>query len=171
VTIAEGLRHSNVTIDADGTIIPCADIKRGETHPIILAVFHDHGTTAYIASTIKSRHALVQAADALSLEDGLRLDAALSKVTEDVLERGEARSDAVLTSTVGGKPDIKVTVLGNPFNNTSLRLYFHTGMHKGTRVVYQDARTRTKGASGVEKTFRQEGGYTPPKNWGEKKRG
>jgi hypothetical protein len=164
-------RHSNITIDADATVVPCANSRRNEKYPVTLARALDHGTTAYVASTIKSRHSLVQAASALSLEDGRRLDTALLKITADVVEHGEARSDAVLTSTVEGKPDIQVAVLGNPFNDTSLRLYFHTGTYKGTTVVYQHARTRTKDAGGVERTFRQEAGYTPPKNWGENKRG
>jgi hypothetical protein len=167
----EGLRRSNVVIEADATVVPCANPKKNETHPITLAVFHDHGANVYIASTIKSRHALVQAARSLSLNDSQRLNAALIKITEDVVGYGEARSDAVLTSTAIGKPNIQVAVLGNPFNDTSLRLYFHTGTYEGATVVYQDARTRTKDAGGVERTFRQDAGYTPPKNWGEKKRG
>jgi hypothetical protein len=167
----ETLKRTNVTIEAGATVVPCANPRNRETYPVTLAVFHDHGTAAYIASTIKSRHSLVQAAKALSLEDSQRLNTALTKITEDVLAHGEARSDAVLTSTVDGKPYIQIAVLGNPFNDTSLRLYFHTGVYEGATVVYQDARTRTKDAGGVERTFRQEAGYTPPKNWGEKKRG
>jgi hypothetical protein len=167
MTRAEG----NILIAADAAVVPCANSRRNEIHPVTLATALDHGTTIYVASTIKSRHSLVQAASNLSLEDGQRLDSAWLKITADVLTHGEARSDAVLTSTVEGKPDIQVVVLGNPFNDTSLRLYFHTGIYKGATVVYQDARTRTKDAGGVERTFRQEAGYTPPKNWGEKKRG
>jgi hypothetical protein len=164
------LKHPNITIDADATVVPCADSK-GETHRVTLATFPDHGTTVYVASTIGSRHSLVQAAAALSLADSLRLDTALIKITGDVLRDGEARSDAVLTTRTKEKPDIQVAVLGNPYNETSLRLYFHIGVYEGAVVVYQDARARTKDAGGVEKTFRQEAGYTPPKNWGEKKRG
>ncbi|MCL5435368.1 MAG: hypothetical protein M1405_03195 [Patescibacteria group bacterium] len=166
--IQRGERHPAVSIHAGTTIVPCA--QRAETLPVTLAPFKDHSRLAFVASTIRSRSALQDAASSLSLEDSQRLNVAMGRVMEGFLDTGILKSDAVFKSTQDGKPDIHVIILGNPYQDSSLRLYFHKGEHNGVPVLFQDARTTKKSAERVERAFRQEAGYQPPRDWDIKRR-
>lgn len=169
-------RHPNVVLAADRTIVPCA--KGTETVPVVLAVFPDHGRPAFVGSTIKSRQEFIQAASALTEGESLRLDGALIRILEQVLDEGIVRSSGVFKSDREGKPDLHVASVGDTFSGSSLRLYFHIGQHevidrRGKRinatVLFQDARVRKSGAWEVEKPFMREGGYVPPKEWDARK--
>ena len=161
-------RHSAVNIDAGPTIVPCAG--RAEILPITLAPFKNHGRTAFVASTIKSRVVLQDVASSLSLEESQRLNAVMGRVMEGLLDNGVIKSDAIFKSTQEGKPDIHVIILGNPYQESSLRLYVHKGEHNGVPILFQDARTTKKGAERVERVFRQEAEYQPPKDWNTRRR-
>ena len=159
--------QKNIILNADTSVIPCAG--ENELFKISLAPYEDHGRPAFLASTIKSRNALVNAANELSRDESLRLTKGAGKILEDLLDGGKIRSETVLTSKFKSKPNIHVVVFGDPFNSSSLRLYCHQGEYRGARVLFQDARTKTGNADKVEKTFSQDGGYTSPKNWGSRK--
>ena len=165
----ERFRSPAITIEAGSTVVPCAGSR--ETISVTLAPFKDHGRPAYIASTIRSRSTLQEAASSLSEAESQRLNEALSRTMEGLLDEGLVRSDAVLKSRKEGKPDMHMLIIGNPFQDNSLRLYFHVGIYEGHRVIFQDARTRKKGADKVEGAFRSYGGYQPPGNWENKSTG
>jgi len=156
-------RQAAVDIHAGPNIVPCA--RRMETLPITLAPFKDHGRPAFIASTIRSRLVLQDVASSLSLADSQKLNAVIGRIMEGLLDTGVLKSDAVFKSTLEGKPDIHVIILGNPYQDSSLRLYFHRGEHNGVPVLFQDARTTKKEAERVERVFRQEAGYQSPRGW------
>ena len=164
----ERFRSPAVTINAGSSIVPCAG--RRETMPITLAPFKDHGRPAFVASTIKSRDSLQEVAGSLSEPESQRLNDALSRTMETLLDEGSVRSDAVLRSNTDGKPDVHMLIVGNPFQDSSLRLYYHIGEHEGARVIFQHARTTKKGAERVERALR-EGGYQTPRNWESKSSG
>ncbi len=161
-------RPPAVSIDAGFDIVPCAE--RTESLPITLAPFKDHGRPAFIASTIRSRTVLQDVASSLSLADSQKLNAVIGRLMEGLLDTGVIKSDAVFKSTLEGKPDIHVIILGNPYQDSSLRLYFHKGEHNGVPVLFQDARTTKKRAARIEGLFRQEGGYQSPRDWDIKRR-
>lgn len=160
-------RHPTVNLIAGTEIVPCA--SRTETAPVTLAPFPDSGRPAFVASTISSRDVLIHAADGLSEDESQRLNGAFERAMEGLLDEGIVRSDAVLRSDMEGKPDIHVIILGDPYKDNSLRLYCHAGEHEGAKVLFQDARTRKKGADKVEGIFRREGGYQLPKGWDNRK--
>jgi len=156
-------RHPNVTLEADRTVVPCAEGV--ETVPVTLAVFPDHGRPAFVGSTIGSREVLRDAASDLTEAESQRLNAAMERTTEQLLNGGFIISDGIFTSEAEGKPDIHVIVIGDPHQDTSLRLYCHAGEYEGVPALLQDARVRKKGAGVIEKAFKREGEYMPPKNW------
>jgi hypothetical protein len=162
-------RSPAITIQADSNIIPCA--RQRETMPITLVPFKDHGRPAYIASTINSREVLKEAAGSLSEAESQRLNEALSRSMEVFLDNGIIKSDATLRSNLEGKPDIHMIIVGNPYQDNSLRLYYHVGQFQGARVIYQDARTTKRGADRIERTLRSDGGYQTPRNWESKSTG
>lgn len=161
-------RPSAVGIVVGTNEVPCAG--NAETFLVTLAPFKDHGRIAFVASTIKSRPVLQDAASNLSLEDSQRLNAAFGRIMEGLLDNGVIKSDGVFKSTKPGKPDIHVTILGNPYQDNSLRLYVHKGQRNGVPVLFQDARTTKKGAERIERAFRQEAGYKSPRGWDVKSR-
>lgn len=157
-------RHPNIIIEANKTIIPCA--SKNEIIPITLAPFPDHGRPAFVASTIKSRDIFIEAAKNLTLDESQRLNAAMERTIEELLDKGRIiNSSAVLTSAAEYKPDIHVIIIGNPYKDNSLRLYCHMGKHEDAIVLFQDARTTKKDAEKVEKIFCKEAGYKFPKDW------
>lgn len=158
----ERFRSPAISIDAGSTVVPCA--SPSESMSKTLAPFKDHGRPAFIASTIKSRGTLREAAGNLSEAESQRLNYALLRTMETLLDGGGVRSDAVLRSSFDGKPDVYMLIVGNPFQDSSLRLYYHLGEYQGARVIYQDARATKKYADRVERAFR-EGGYQTPRNW------
>lgn len=160
-------RHP-VVIEAGREVVPCAG--RNEIILVTLAPFRDHERPALVGSTIKSRAALVAAASELSEDDGQRLDSLRGRVVDQFLDTGKIVGNGVFTSHQDGKPDIHVLVLGDPWKETSLRLYCHVGEYRGTPVLYQDAKTRKKSAERVERVLRVDGGYLPPKSWLNKSR-
>lgn len=162
-------RHPNVALEADWTIVPCA--QGAEIVPVTLAVFPDHGKPAFVGSTISSRDVFIEAARDLTLSESQRLNNALERTMEGLLDEGSVKSDAVLKSSQPGKPDIHMLIVGNPYQDTSLRLYFHLGEFEGARVIYQDARTTKKGADKVERVLRTTGGYQTPRDWESKSSG
>lgn len=159
----ERFRHSNVRLQADRTVVPCA--RGAETVPVTLAVYPDHGRPAFVGSTIGSREVLVAAADDLDPAESQRLNNALGRTMEQLLDDGIIKSNAVFSSDQDGKPDIHLIVIGDPYKDSSLRLYCHAGVHDGKPVLYQDGRTRKRGADRIERAFRSEGGYFPPRSW------
>jgi hypothetical protein len=167
--IQERFRSPAITIEAGRSIVPCAGSR--ETMPVTLAPFKDHGRPAFIASTIRSRSTLQEAAGNLTEADSQRLNEALSRTMEGFLDEGTVKSDAILKSSREGKPDMHMLIIGNPFQDNSLRLYYHVGEYEGNRVIFQDARTTKKGADKVERTFRTYGGYQTPRNWESKSTG
>ena len=160
-------RRPAVVIIAGFGMVPCAE--RSESLQITLAPFKDHGRSAYIASTIKSRPALQDTASDLSLQESQKLNAAMIRVMECLLDTGIIKSDAVFRSTEKGKPDIHVIILGDSYQDNSLRLYLHKGVHNGSPILFQDARATKKKAERVEGAFRQ-AGYQPPRDWNVKGR-
>lgn len=155
-------RRSAVVIIAGFGMVPCAE--RTESLPITLAPFKDHGRPAYIASTIRSRPVLQDTASNLSFQESQKLNAAITRAMEGLLDTGIIKSDAVFRSTEKGKPDIHVIILGDPYQDNSLRLYLHKGVHNGVPILFQDARATKKRAERVEGAFRQ-AGYQPPRDW------
>lgn len=156
-------RHPNVTLEADRTVVPCA--QGAETVPVTLAVFPDHGRPAFVGSTISSRDVFIEAARDLTLSESQRLNAAMERTMEQLLNGGFIISDGIFTSEAQGKPDIHVIVIGDPHQDTSLRLYCHVGEYEGAPALFQDARVRKRGAGVIEKAFKREGKYIPPRNW------
>ncbi len=161
-------RRPAVGIVAGFSTVPCARVA--ESLSITLAPFKDHSRPAFIASTIRSRTVLQDTASSLSLKDSQRFNAAITRVTEGFLDTGIIKSDAVFKSAQEGKPDIHVIILGDLYQDSSLRLYFHKGEHNGVPVLFQDARTTKKTAARIEGLFRQEGGYQSPRDWDIKRR-
>lgn len=157
-------KHPNIIIEANRTIIPCAN--KNEIIPITLASFPDHGRPAFVASTIKSRDVFIEAARNLTLDESQRLNSAMERTIEELLDKRRiTNSSAVLTSATENKPDIHVIIIGNPYRNNSLRLYCHMGKHEGVTVLFQDARATKRDAERVERTFSKDAGYKPPKDW------
>ncbi len=156
-------RHPNVRIEADASIVPCAG--ENEIIPIILAVFPDHGTPAFVGSTIQSRKQMIESANKLSDAESRKLDYAWRTAMEGLLNDNIITSQGVFRSTVKGKPDIYVIIDGDTFKDNSLRLYCHIGNYEGATVLFQDARATTKEAGKIERTFVRDGGYKLPKNW------
>ena len=75
---AERFSHPNVLLDAGANIVPCA--RANETIPVVLAVFPDHGTPAFVGSTIQSRRQMIEAAKELSEAESKRIDYAWEKL-------------------------------------------------------------------------------------------
>lgn len=155
-----------IVIIGDASIVPVA--KKGETFPITLSQFVDHGRPAFIASTINSSSALAGTESELSAEERLRLTNGAGRLLEKLLDGHPIKGTTVLTSPEKEKPDIYVATFGDSFNPNGLRLYFHHGIYEGARVLYQDARTKIKSADKVERVFRL-AGYSAPKAWGNRK--
>src|SRR3990172_2886740 len=166
--VQERFNHSAVEITAGSTVVPCA--SPGETLRVTLAPFKDHGRPAFIASTIKSIASLQEAARALNEQASQRLNDALTRNMETLLDEGSVKSDVVLKSSQDGKPDIHMEIIGDPYKDNSLRLYYHLGEYQGARVIFQDARTTRRGSERVERTLKQEGGYQAPHRWDHRKR-
>lgn len=163
IGIQRSERRPAIVIVAGFSTVPCAGVA--ESLSITLAPFKNHGRPAFVASTIRSRPVLQDVASNLSLTDSQKLNAALERVMEGLLDTGVIKSDAVFKSTKEGKPDINVIMLGNPYQDSSLRLYVHNGEHNGKPVLFQDARTTKKEAERVERAFKQEAGYQSPRGW------
>ena len=157
-----------VIIEADATIVPCAG--KNEIYSLGLTPYQDHGRPAYFGSTIKGSRAITDAAKDLSHEEAERLNEAMSTQLERLLENKPLDSAAVLSSTVEGKPVISVVIIGNPWNERSLRLYCHPGERNGAKILWVDGRTTRKGAEKVERAFRLDGEYKAPKGWNSRKR-
>lgn len=107
-----------------------------------------------------------------------RLNGALERTIEQLLDNGIVRSNGVFKSDREGKPDLHVISVGDTFSDSSLRLYFHVGQHeivdsRGKRVkatvLFQDARVRKSRALEIQRAFTREGGYVFPKEWDAKK--
>ncbi len=160
-------RRPTVVIIAGSGMVPCAE--RAESLLITLAPFKDHGRPAYMASTIRSRPVLQDTANNLSFQESQKLNAAMTRAMEGLLDTGIIKSDAVFRSTEEGKPDVHVIILGDPYQDNSLRLYLHKGVYNGVPILFQDARATKKRAERVEGAFRQ-AGYQPPRDWNVKGR-
>jgi len=160
--------HAPIKIDAGATIVPCAREK--EVFSVGLTPFQDHGRPAFYGSTIKSSHAITGEAKNLSHEDARRINEEIATQLERLLDQKPIDSAAVLSSSINGKPNIHVVTIGNPWNDSSLRLYCHPGEHNGATVLWVDGRTTRKGAGKVEGAFRFDGGYKAPKGWDSRKR-
>lgn len=156
-----------VVIKAGSEIVPCAG--KNEVYSLGLIPYQDHGRTAFFGSTMKSSRAIVDTAKDLTLEEAEKLNEAVGTQLERLLEGKPLDSAAVLTSSVEKKPDVSVVIVGNPWNERSLRLYCHPGEHNGETVLWVDGRTTRKGAEKIEKAFRLDGEYKSPKNWGNRK--
>lgn len=166
----ERFRHPNVRINADGNIIPCANPRTGERHPVTFAPFPDHGMPLFVASTINSNSSLVEIAGDLSRNDSEKIDETWQRVTTQFSIEGTIRGSAcVLTSKIKGKPDIHVFIIGNPYDDNSLRLYCHEGTLEGVPAIVQDARGRKKDSERIEGQFRQNAQYESPKTWNSRK--
>lgn len=155
-----------IIVDAGPTIIPCAGSQ--EIYRVGLTPFQDHGRPAFFGSTIRSNPTLVKIARGLSAEDTRRLNAAMGMQLERLLDKEQIDSQAVLTSNIKGKPPVHVVFIGNPFNESGLRLYCHPGEHKGATVLWVDGKGTKKDARKIETAYRP-GGYTAPENWDNRK--
>ena len=155
--------QSPVVIEAGSQIVPCAG--KNEIYSLGLTPYQDHGRPAYFGSTIKSNRTITEAAKDLDPEEAERLNEAMETQLDRLLEKKPLGSAAVLTSSVEGKPDVSVVIVGNPWNESSLRLYCHTGEHNGAPILWVDGRTTRKEAEKVERAFKLDGKYKPPKKW------
>ncbi|MCL4353403.1 hypothetical protein M1615_02950 [Patescibacteria group bacterium] len=169
--LEERFRHPNVTISADATIVPCASIRKGERHPVTFAPFPDHGRPLFVASTLGSRSSFTEIAGRLSKNESEKIDSVWQQLTTQFsLDGAITGSSAVLASRTEGKPDIHIFIIGNPYDDNSLRLYCHRGIFEGVPAIIQDARGRKKDADKIENQFRVEGQYEAPKSWNSRKR-
>lgn len=165
-------RHPNIRLQADATIVPCANFNKGERYPVTFAPFPDHGAPLFVASTISSNTAFVEAASQLSRSESEKIDEIWQKVAiQFSIDRTIMGSASVLSSKTEGKPDIHVFIIGDPYSDNSLRLYCHKGILNGIPAIIQDARGRKKDAERIEKQFRQNAQYKPPKAWNSRKGG
>ncbi len=159
----ERFRHSAVVVEGDKSIVPLA--RDNQIILVNLAPFKDHGRPAFVGSTIGNNDALTQVASDLGRDEGQRLNDALIRTMEGYLNNSSVRSDGIMKSDKEGRPDIHVLNVGNSFQDSGLRLYFHLGEFEGAPVIIQDARTTVKNSERVERVLRREGGYHPPKGW------
>jgi hypothetical protein len=159
-------RHPNVTQLGDLSVVPYLD--QGQAVPVTLAVYPDHGRPAFVGSTIGGSPVLKDIASTLSESESQRLNKAMGRTLDQLLDSGHIESSTVLNSDEAGRPLIHVIIVGDPYKDDSLRLYCHTGDFEGATVLYQDARARKKDASRVERIFKKTG-YEAPENWDNKK--
>lgn len=159
-------RHPAVAIEVGSETVPY--LREDETSRVTLAPFKDHGRPAFVSSTIKSRGKVAEVAGSLSEEQSQRLNQAMDRTMENLLDEGHITGMTVMSSTVQGKPDVFVINVGNPYSESSLRLYCHQGMHEGVPVLFQDARATRKTSAKIEKELGK-AGYSSPVNFDSRK--
>ncbi|PIR80075.1 MAG: hypothetical protein COU25_02065 [Candidatus Levybacteria bacterium CG10_big_fil_rev_8_21_14_0_10_35_13] len=164
-----GINLAPVVIEAGGNTVPYAG--RGESYRLGLTPYQDHGRPAFFGSTIKSSRGATEAAKHLRPEEAERLNKAIGTQLERLLEGRPLDSAAVLSSSVEGKPDVSIIIVGDPWSERSLRLYCHHGKRINDAVVlWVDGRTTRRDSDKIERDLRQDGGYTAPKGWNSRKR-
>lgn len=164
----ERFSHPPVVLQGGRDLVPYA--RRNETIPVRIVSFKDHGRAAFIGSTIGGNPALMEVARSLGEDEGKRINDALIRVMESFLDDGSVRSDGVMKSSEGERPDIHILNVGNSFQDSGLRLYFHIREYNGAPVVIQDARTTVRNAEKVDRVLKRDGSYLPPKGWENSKR-
>lgn len=155
-----------VTISAGSEIVPY--LRKNEKNPVILTPYQNHGRLAYVASTIRSRSALVETASLLNNKESHRLDQAFGRTMESLLDDGYIRGMAVMSSNDRTKPDVFVISVGDPYSDSCLRLYCHKGNHQGAPVLFQDGRGTRKTSIIIEREL-SKAGYTPPVDYDSKR--
>jgi len=157
-------RHPAVTIEVGSETVPY--LREGEVASVTLAPFKDHGRPAFISSTIKSNEAVIEAADTLSEKDSQRLNEAMDRTMELLLDDGFIGNGmSVMTSKDKNKPDVFIINIGSSYSDSSLRLYCHIDSFNNSPVLYQDGRGTKKTAKRIERELAK-AGYSSPNNFG-----